>query len=495
MFAPTFVQAAEVKNTTENYDYDIKLNSISGKYYSESIIVKNKNLFSATAKQQVKKTTFSYNNNSCSTIEQIEELAKDNFINRNTNFSMHYIGNSSDLSGIPDKVIEYMNACDNYEGYSIAECNVDFHGYNKNADIDFTVKYLLTPNQENWVDEKVDSILQNIIRDSMTQDQKEKAVHDYIVANVAYDETITKNSAYDALHDGSTICRGYALLAYKMLNKVGLQTKIVSGRVDGSVKDNHIWNLVNLNGKWYQLDCTWDDPIPDVPKRVCYDYYNLTDDELAKDHDWDRLKYPSACTKYDLSTINIPIKAVLLDKHRITLKIGETASLTANVLPTNASDNLIKWKYDTQEVISFDGKTMKGLKPGVVYINAVSDDENFKDTCIVKVTNQITDQVDINDSTQLQEKTNVDKDKSWKLKFNKNISSSTANKNNIYVLDEFNNRVDINVRFDVSKDILIVEPLKSYKPGENYRLVINANISSDSGKKMTKPVVMKFTIK
>ncbi len=125
----------------------------------------------------------------------------------------------------------------------------------------------------------------------------------------------------------------------------------------------------------------------------------------------------------------------------------------------------------------------------------MSNDENFKDTCIVTVTNELTDQIDINDSTQLQEKTNVDKNKSWKLKFNKNMSSSTSNKNNIYVLDEFNNRVEINVIFDVSRDTLIVKPLESYQSSKTYYLVINRNISSDSGQKMDKPVVMKFTIK
>jgi uncharacterized protein YjdB len=495
MFVSTFVQAAGVKDLTENSDYNIKVNSINGEYYSGNISRKNKNLLNASMQQQVKKPTILSNSNSCSTIEQIKQVAKDNYFNRNTNFSIHYTGNFSDLKGILNEVLDYVDASDDYVANSIVSSEVKYHGYNEDVDIDFTVEYLLTLDQENWVDEKVDSILPNIIKDSMTQDQKEKTIHDYIVGNTAYDETLVRHSAYDALHDGTTVCQGYALLAYKMLNKAGVQTRIVVGMVDGSTVENHAWNLVNLYGKWYQLDCTWDDPVPDIPKRVSYDYYNLTDAKLSEDHDWNSSNYPSAYTKYDLNSVNVSVTSVILDKHQITLRVGETDSLTANVLPNNASNNSISWKYDAQDILSFDGTNIKALKPGTVSINAVSQDGNFKDTCVVTVINQSADGVDINNSRQLQEKTNVDQNKSWKLKFTKNIDSSTANKSNIYVLDELNNRVNVDIKFDTSKDTLIVTPSESYKSGKTYWLVVTGNVSSDLGKKMTKPVVMKFTVK
>lgn len=495
IFSPTFVQASETKNIIEHYSYNTEVNDINKKHYNESIMAKDKNNYKLHNKQQINKTLFSYNNNYCSTIEQLEELAKNYILNKNTNFSIHYTGNFSDLSNLPNEVMAHVIEYDNYIGYSVNTCDTNSSGYDKNIDITFTVTYLLTRDEENWVDNKVDSILQNIISSSMTQDQKEKAIHDYIVENIAYDETTKKNNPYDALHDGSTMCEGYALLACKMLNKAGIENLLVMGKVDNSSINNHIWNLVNINEKWYHLDCTWDDPVPDIPNQVCYDYYNLTDDQLAKDHDWEMLKYPFANTKYNLNITNIPVKAVELDKHQITLKIGETTPLAANVLPSNASNNSIKWNFNAEGVIYFDGKTMKGVKPGTVYINAVSDDGNFKDTCVVTVTNEIADQIDINDSTQLQERTNVDKDKSWKIKFNKNISNSALNKDNVYVLDKFNNKVDINLRFDINKDTLIVEPLKNYASGKTYYLVINKKISSDLGKKMSKTVIMKFSVK
>lgn len=206
IFSPTFVQASETKNIIEHYSYSNKINK---KYFNESIISKDKKTFKLHNKEQVNKALLSYNNNYCNTMEQLEELAKDNILNKNTNFLIHYTGNLSDLSGppkLPYKVMDYVTAYDNYAGYCVITCNTTIHGSDNNLDINFDVTYLLSQDEESWVDNKVDSILQNIIKNSMTQDQKEKAIHDYIISNVTYDETAKKNSPYNALHDGSTMC-------------------------------------------------------------------------------------------------------------------------------------------------------------------------------------------------------------------------------------------------------------------------------------------------
>ncbi len=47
-----------------------------------------------------------------------------------------------------------------------------------------------------------------------------------------------------------------------------------------------MWNLVKIDGKWYHLDCTWDDGYGDT---YFYGYYNLTDKQIEKDHTWDPL--------------------------------------------------------------------------------------------------------------------------------------------------------------------------------------------------------------
>jgi transglutaminase/protease-like cytokinesis protein 3 len=112
---------------------------------------------------------------------------------------------------------------------------------------------------------------------------------------VAYDLNYREHSAYAALVKNRAVCQGYALLLYKMLNKAGVETRLISGKAGG---ENHLWNLVNLGGNWYHIDATWNDPVPDVPGRVRYDYYNRSDAQMAPTHSWDRDLYPAALTPY-----------------------------------------------------------------------------------------------------------------------------------------------------------------------------------------------------
>jgi len=169
------------------------------------------------------------------------------------------------------------------------------YSINKASTVSFHVNYLETKAQSDYVAAQGESIIAAIIKPGMTDFEKEKAVHDYVVSHVVYDETLTNHSAYEALVDGTTVCQGYALLTYRLLEEAGLTNKIEEGIVNQG--ELHAWNLVNIEGNWYQMDTTWDDPIPDVPGRILYNYFNLTDAQLKQDHTW-TLTYPSATTDF-----------------------------------------------------------------------------------------------------------------------------------------------------------------------------------------------------
>lgn len=162
------------------------------------------------------------------------------------------------------------------------------------GEIKFKIKYLTTKTQELTVQKKVDQVLANIITPSMTTFQKVKAVNDYIVSNAKYGES-TKSSPHSAhalLLEGQAVCQGYALLTYKMLNQLGVEAQYVVGIVNGN--EDHAWNLVKIDGKWYHLDTTWNDPLPNRPGTSSYDYFLVTDAQLKKDHTWITSDYPAA---------------------------------------------------------------------------------------------------------------------------------------------------------------------------------------------------------
>ena len=122
----------------------------------------------------------------------------------------------------------------------------------------FTVTYYTSASQEQQVDKAVNSLLGKLNLYSASDYTKIKGVYDYICSNVTYDfdnledDSYTlKHTAYAALIDKTAVCQGYAVLLYRLLLELGVDCRVVCGY-------NHAWNIVELNGKYYNVDSTWD---------------------------------------------------------------------------------------------------------------------------------------------------------------------------------------------------------------------------------------------
>ena len=75
----------------------------------------------------------------------------------------------------------------------------------------------------------------------------------------------------------------------------GVENKIVFGYANGIP---HTWNLVKLDGQWYHVDTTFDDPVVNegTIDVLSYRYFNITDNQILLDHSFDRSKYPVSST-------------------------------------------------------------------------------------------------------------------------------------------------------------------------------------------------------
>ena len=87
---------------------------------------------------------------------------------------------------------------------------------------------------------------------------KIKTVNDYICNTVEYSFETAKGqadyrSAYDALAYKTTVCSGYALLFQKFMDQMGIPCYYATGTMNGV---GHAWNIVQLDGQWYHIDCT-----------------------------------------------------------------------------------------------------------------------------------------------------------------------------------------------------------------------------------------------
>lgn len=194
-------------------------------------------------------------------------------------------------SGNIESFFKEAMALDPYINWNIASYTINSDG----IDVTFNVNFRETKQQTDYVNTRVKQILSAILKPGMTNVYKEYVIHNWIVRHVQYDNSLQNDTAYDTLTTGSAVCQGYALLAYRMLVDAGIPTKIETGNADGEA---HMWNEVNLNGKWYQLDVTWDDPVGDSPSDVSYTYFNITNQELANSHQWNKQAFPAANTDF-----------------------------------------------------------------------------------------------------------------------------------------------------------------------------------------------------
>ncbi|MBZ9622392.1 hypothetical protein G9F71_005955 [Clostridium sp. FP2] len=253
-----------------------------------SAIELNGNSVIAYNDSNVEKTAYS--------LQDLNSILKSQLAQRETSFNIIYKADTINLKTIIETDIDEILKADDYLESCIKSYQCSYKGYENDVTINFTFSFYTTKIQEDCVNLQVTEILKNIIKVSMNDDQKEKVIHDYIVAHVAYDTTLSRFSAYEALKNGTTVCSGYAQLAYKMLNEVGIETKIVLGKGNG---EDHAWNLVKLNNIWYHLDCTWDDPVPDIKGRVLYNYFNLNDKKISENHIFEKSDYPVANQVYN----------------------------------------------------------------------------------------------------------------------------------------------------------------------------------------------------
>ena len=126
----------------------------------------------------------------------------------------------------------------------------------------YTVKYRTTAEQEKATDQAVANLQKSLKLDEKDTYGKIKAIYDYMSANITYDwkhvndkSNVVKHSAYAAAVKKSAVCQGYCTLLYRMLLQNGIDTRIITGTSSG---ENHGWNIVKIDDKYYYLDVTFD---------------------------------------------------------------------------------------------------------------------------------------------------------------------------------------------------------------------------------------------
>lgn len=216
-------------------------------------------------------------------------------------------------------------------------------------------------------DTAASKIVSTLISSRMSQEVIVRVLHDYLIRHTFYDEeAMNKTDTYGAVIHTETgalvnrlaVCDGYAK-AYKLLcNKAGIECEVVYGKAITDVNSDigHAWNIVKIDGIWYQIDVTFDDPIMsdmssgecEAGKNLTYDYYLLTDDIIYLDHTPDNRESIPKCTstKYvrcdNMVNSEKEIEEILVN---IILSNGKQSVYTVDLHCKKANEELIAGTY------------------------------------------------------------------------------------------------------------------------------------------------------
>lgn len=131
----------------------------------------------------------------------------------------------------------------------------------------------------------IDSIVQSAVTQCKQETdgsdyQKALWLHDWLLNQLEYDNSLQWSSAESALTRGSGTCQAYESAYSQLLTAADIENAETRDTYDG-----HTWNAVKLDGEWYQVDCTWDDTDDhwyNFDQRHLY--FGLTDELMAIAH-------------------------------------------------------------------------------------------------------------------------------------------------------------------------------------------------------------------
>ena len=314
-------------------------------------------------------------------------------VDRNTSFTLGICSSESEISSLFSTLTDLFVADDGSlspEAGDYLKLNTKSFGVDKGStvyvqngkyyyDLILNMSYYTTLSQEKQVTAEVKRIANSLKLQENTDAGRIKAVYDYVCSHVSYDNAYESDSsmahtAYNALFKGKAVCQGYASLTYRLLREMGLSTRVITGT---SHSQPHAWNIVKLDGRWYNLDTTWDStnsPSGDYQK---YQYFLKSAGDFA-DHARDKeFTTTEFNARYPMSPVNYGKWQPYISQVTGVKASGVTASyvkLTWNrqenaqgyrVYQYNPSKNT----YSTVGTINKNTNTftVKGLKAGVSY--------------------------------------------------------------------------------------------------------------------------------
>ncbi|OPG94727.1 hypothetical protein B2I21_29795 [Chryseobacterium mucoviscidosis] len=217
----------------------------------------------------------------------LEEVLAKNMVAAQDKISLKAFPEAQNFTTLSDVVLKvmYQNplilGVEGFE-YNYGTLTLSIH-YNESSDV--------IKKKQSEIIAKANEVVASIIKDGMKDDEKRKAIYDYLNDNAKYDDAALENAeqnnfknvdaqfndsftTYGILVKGVGVCASYASV-YKLLSDLsGLESIVVTGASSGVP---HAWNKVKIGNEWFHVDATNNLTNSGIP----YFLYNANDETAA----------------------------------------------------------------------------------------------------------------------------------------------------------------------------------------------------------------------
>ena len=162
--------------------------------------------------------------------------------------------------------------------------------YQDSGNAEIIPEYLFDKNKIRDHQKAMRSRVEKLARPAMkfSEVEKEQYIHDFICQNVRYDK-LKKPYSHEIigpLGQGVGVCEGIAKSVKILCDALGIWCMIALSEAnpEKGIKYRHAWNVLRIGGQYYHLDATFDNTLGGG-ERLRYDYFNLSDKQIFRDHE------------------------------------------------------------------------------------------------------------------------------------------------------------------------------------------------------------------
>lgn len=268
----------------------------------------------------------------CSTVDEAGQMLREGMKDRKTTVVINFTGTVSDANAMSLKIhniaLEHTGEGDegDYLNWNHTKISRKYNSGTKK--FTYVITYLDDAGKEKATTAAIKKLEAKLsISSGDSTYKKVRTIYDYLANHITYDYKDTSNlpyTAYDAIVNGKAVCQGYATLFYRILLDYGIDNRII-------VSTTHAWNLVNVDGQYYECDLTWDSQNAQAGQN--YEYF-LKASLTGSEHKWRTSVLSASVSKLPRASANYATDTEDSENNK---KVQSAAALAAPTLNASGS--------------------------------------------------------------------------------------------------------------------------------------------------------------